>query len=298
MTLSLRQKAILALGAVAFSYALLSVVVRLMNAGFGPFTQVYIRIGLGCLLTAVFFSKKIRFTAFTKITHRDWFFLLLMGTVGYGLSVDFVTLGTLQTKLLDVAVISSTTPFFIFLFSVLILRKPFRSYLFLLVLIAFYGVCLLATRSFIPMLSQFGLGDFYILLFAIGLGFYILGRKMLSNHLNNYEIAVTVMFIAFICSFVTALFARETLSFQAFYNPVALLGLLLGGVLNLVATTLETFGFKHIDAVSGSQLMLLENVFAPLFGFFFYHETILRIEFFGALLVVAGVWFYIKYSGD
>src|SRR6266404_349133 len=121
MALSVKQKAILALCIVAFSYALLSVAVRLMGAGFGPFTQVYLRIGLGCLLTAIFFYKKIRFSRFPRISRRDWLFLLLMGTLGYGLSVDFVTLGTLHTKLLDVAVIASTTPFFIFLFSVVVL---------------------------------------------------------------------------------------------------------------------------------------------------------------------------------
>ena len=104
------------------------------------------------------------------------------------------------------------------------------------------------------------------------------------------------MFIAFICSLVTALFAKETLSLAAFSNPIALLGLFLGGTLNLVATTLETFGFKHLDAVAGSQLLLLENIFAPIFGYFFYHEYILPIEFLGALLVVAGVWMYVKYE--
>src|SRR5579864_4260333 len=104
MQLPLTQRAIFALALVAFSYASLSVVVRLMNAGFSPFTQVYLRIGLGCLLIGVFFFRKIRFQRFFTVSQRDWFFLLVMGIVGYGLAVDFVTLGTLHTKLLDVAV--------------------------------------------------------------------------------------------------------------------------------------------------------------------------------------------------
>lgn len=116
MKFSLKQKAIAALCVVAFSYALLSVSVRLLSTGFGPFTQVYLRIGLGCLLTAIIFYKKIRFAKLLKISPRDWFFLFIMGSIGYGWSVDFVTLGTLHTKLLDVAVIASTTPFFIFSF--------------------------------------------------------------------------------------------------------------------------------------------------------------------------------------
>jgi len=298
MALSVKQKAILALCIVAFSYALLSVAVRLMGAGFGPFTQVYLRIGLGCLLTAIFFYKKIRFSRFPRISRRDWLFLLLMGTLGYGLSVDFVTLGTLHTKLLDVAVIASTTPFFIFLFSVVVLRKAFHSYLLFFLLMAFYGVCVLATKLLLPIFSQFGSGDFFVLLFAIGLGIYIFGRKMLSAYLNNYEIALIVMLIAFLSSFMMAVLVKEPLSIAGFFNPYALLGFILGGVLNLVATTLETFAFRHINAVAGSQLLLLENVFAPLFGYGFYHEIILPVEFFGALLVLAGVWLYIKFGKD
>lgn len=269
-----------------------------MNAGFGPFTQVYLRIGLGCLLTAAFFYKKIRFNRIPKISFHDWLCLLLMGTVGYGLAVDFVTLGTLQTKLLDVAVISSTTPFFVFLFTILILRKPFHKYLLFFLLMAFYGVCVLATKTLLPTISTFGVGDFNVLLFAIGLGFYILGRKMLSSYLNNYEIAVTVMFIAFVTTLIVAIILRQPFSLGGFSNPIALVGLLLGGGLNLTATTLETFGFKHMNAVAGSQLLLLENVFTPFFGFVFYREIIFPVELFGAVLVVLGVWLYTKYTGD
>ena len=298
MHLSLKKKAILALCIVALSYSLLSVSVRLLNAGFGPFTQVYLRIGLGCLLTAIIFNKKIRFSRFSNITKRDWLYLLIMGTVGYGLAVDFVTLGILQTKLLNVAVISSTTPFFIFLFSITFLRKRFRSFLLIYLLMAFYGVCVLATKSFIPVISDFGKGDFYVLFFAIGLGFYIIGRKMLSSFLNNYEIAFLVMGIAFLSSFIVAILAKEPIAINGFYSPYELLGLFLGGVLNLLATNLENFAFKHIEAVAGSQLLLLENIFSPIFGYVFYNEIILPIEFFGSLLVVAGVWLYIKYGGD
>lgn len=298
MHFSLKQRAILALSVVAFSYALLSVVIRLMNAGFGPFTQVYLRIGLGCILTAVVFYRKIHFAKFFTVSKKDWFFLLLMGIVGYGLSVDLATLGTLQTKLLDVSVMASTTPFFIFLFSVIVLRKAFHPFLLFFVVMAFYGVCVLATKSLMPTLTNFGTGDFYVLLFAVGLGFYIYGRKMLSSRLNTYEIAVITMAIASVVSYFVALGFKESVSIAGFFNPSAFFGLILGGVLNLVATTLETFAFKHLNAVAGSQLLLLENIFAPVFGFVFYKEYLLPVEFFGALLVIAGVWLYIRYGED
>jgi len=298
MKFSIKQKAVIALFIVALSYSLLSVVVRLMNSGFGPFTQVYMRIGLGCILTGGIFYKKLHFKKFTKISNKDWLFLLVMGILGYGLSVDFVTLGTLQTKLLDVAVIGSTTPFFIFLFSITVLRRPFHNYLLLFLLMVLYGVCVLAAKTLLPSFNGFGTGDVFILLSAIGFGVYILGRKALSDYLNNYEIAVIVMIIAFVSSLIVALLFREPLSFSGFSSPVGLFGLLLGGILNLTATTFENFAYKHINAVAGSQLLLLENVFTPFFGYIFYQEYILPVELFGALLVIVGVWLYIKYGED
>jgi len=62
---------------------------------------------------------------------------------------------------------------------------------------------------------------------------------------------------------------KESVAINGFLNPAAFFGFILGGILNLVVTTLETFAFKYINAVAGSQLLFLENVFEPIFGFAF-----------------------------
>ncbi|HSX09258.1 MAG TPA: DMT family transporter [Candidatus Saccharimonadales bacterium] len=298
MKLTVQKKAIFALCVVALVFALLNVSVRFSNAGFGPFTQVYLRIGLGLLLTFIFFFKEIRFKNIKKISGKDWIILILMGTLGYGIAVDFVTLGVLHTTLLNAAVIGSTTPFFVFLFNIFALRKKFNSVLLFFLLLTFYGVCVLSTNSLVPRLANFSVGDFYILLFAIGSGFYILGRKFLSDHLNNSEIAILVMSIAFISSLTIAAIVGEPVSFVSFINPVALLGICMGGVLNLLATKLQNFGFIHLNAVAGSQLLLLQNIFAPIFGLLLFSETIIPLEFFGAFVVLAGVWLYIQLAKE
>lgn len=298
MKFSTKQKAIVALCVVALSFALLNVSVRFANTGFGSFTQVYLRIGLGLLLTLIFFYKKISFKKMIKTSKRDLFILFLMGTLGYGIAVDFITLGVLHTSLFNAAVIGSTTPFFLFLFNFFILRKKFHTSLFFFLIISFYGVCVLATNSLLPKFANFSLGDLYVLLFAIGSCFFILGRKFLSDYLNNSEIAVSVMLVAFISSFIIALAAGQQLSVSGFANPLAFLGICLGGVLNLIATKLQNFGFPHLNAVVGSQLLLLQNIFAPIFGFILFQETILPIEFIGAMLVLGGVWLYILKEAD
>lgn len=298
MKLSLKKKAVIALCIVGLSYTLLNVSVRMMELSFSPLTQVYLRIGLGFLLTLLFFSRNIHYPKIKRISRRDWIILLVMGLFGYGLAVIFVTLGVLQTKLLNVAIIASTTPFFVLFFSVMFLRKRVNNLLLLFLLVSFYGVCVIATHSFLPVLTHFGLGELYVLLYAAGIGIYILGRKFLSDQLNNTEISAIVMCFAFITSLLCSLFVGETLSVSSFSNPTALGGLLLGGVLNIIVVRLQNYGFQHLNEVLGSQLLLLENVYAPVIGWFLYQEKILSMELIGAVTVLVGVWAYNQYSHD
>jgi drug/metabolite transporter (DMT)-like permease len=298
MKLSLKKKAVIALCIVGLSYTLLNVSVRMMEVSFSPLTQVYLRIGLGLLLTLLFFSRSIHYHKIKHISRRDWMILLVMGLFGYGLAVIFVTLGVLQTKLLNVAIIGSTTPFFVLFFSVMFLRKRISNLLLFFLLFSFYGVCVIATKSFFPVLTHFGLGELYVLLYAAGIGIYVLGRKFLSDKLNNSEIAAVVMGFAFITSLVCALVARETFSIASFFNPTAFFGLLLGGILNIIVIKLQNFGYQHLNEVTGSQLLLLENVYAPVIGLVLYQERILPIELIGTLTVLVGVWAYNQYSHD
>lgn len=298
MKLPVKTRAIWALVIVGLCVPLLSISVRLMDEGFGTFTQTYLRIGLGFLITLLLLHKHIRFGKISSLSHKDWLLVLLMGSFGYGFVVIFATLGVLHAKLLNVAIIGSTTPFFIILFTIIFLRKriPQRDFFFLL--ISFYGVCVLATRSFLPVFSNFGIGEVYLLFFAAGMGIYIEGRKFLSKKLNNSEITLSVMFIAFVSSFVCALISGESLNFTGFLNPIALSGLILGGFLNFAVTELQNFGYQYVTAVVGSQLLLVQNIFAPILGFIFFHEYVLPIEFFGAWCILMGLILHHHFSKD
>jgi len=298
MKLTLKKQAILALCIVALSFSLLNVGVRMLGTGFSPFTQVYLRTGLGLLLISLIFHKELHPSKIQKISKKDWLILIAMGTLGYGIAVDFVTLGVLHTTLLNASVIGSTTPFFIMLFSIVFLRKSYPLSLLFFVLLTFYGILVMATGSFMPVLNNFGIGDFFVLLYAAGVGVYIFGRKMLSTHLNNSEIAWVVILVACVTALVTAAFAGETLQLSGFLQPLACAGFLMGGALNVVATKLQNFSYPHLNPVIASQLLLLTNVFALIFGYVFYHEIIQPVEFAGAVLVLMGVWACIKQTAD
>lgn len=284
-----KQLAILALIAVAIGFAVLNVGIRLMAIGFEPMTQVWLRLLVALILVIILFRRQIRPRAIASTKLRDWFWLFVMGTVGYSLGVAFVTLGALQAKLINVSVLTSTIPFFVFLYSLVLLRKSTRPRMLVFLLISFVGAAMVATHAFPPTLSNLGMGEIFVLLSAAAFAWYSVGRKLLSNHLNNSEITIIVMTIAFIASLFAAVAMGETFHVSALLNPAVLLGLAIGAGFNIVATQFENFAFQHLNAVVGSQILLIENAVAPLLGYTLYSEVAGPYEAIGAALVIAGV---------
>lgn len=284
-----QRLAIWALVAVAVGYALLNVSIRLMDSGFEPFTQTYLRILFGAILGFFIFRKHIRAKVIKLLPSRDWLVLLLMGVVGYSAGVLFVTLGAINAKLVNVSVLTSTIPFFVAIYAFFVLRKRTSKKLLLLLAVSFVGAAMVATKAFPPVLENIGMGEVFVLLSAAAFAWYSVGRKMLTDRLNNYEIAVLTMAIAAVSSFVVAMAAGEPLNLAAFLDPLVLLGLVIGIGFNIVASLFENFAFQHISVVIGSQLLLLENAIAPALGFLLYHEVFGVYEGLGALLIVGSV---------
>ncbi len=275
---------------VSAAYTLLSIGSRLLAEGFQPMTQVYMRIALATITLIIVFRKKIRWSRITSIPLRDGWILLTMGTIGYSVAVYFVTLGALNAKLANVAIIFASVPFFSYLYAFFFLKKSFDVKLTGLLLISLIGISFVATKSFAPRLETFGAGEWFTLLATATMAWFFVGRKTLSKHLNTEEITVIVMAIAAVSGFILALIRRETFSLTAFANLHVILGLAIGGLMNVIVNPIEIYAFEHLDAVFGSQILLLENVFALLFGYLLYAETITTPELAGGFIVVSSVF--------
>lgn len=283
----------LAVGALVVNsacYIFLAVATRLLSQGFQPLTQVYLRIGLGFLIACLIFRKEIRIPAIRTLKAKDFLPLLLMGVVGYSVAVYFITLAVLNTKLVNIAVINSAIPFFTFIYSYVVFGKSSKRTSLPLVIITVFGVLMVSTKSYIPILSQFGKGEFFALLSTATSAWFFVGRKMVTKKLNNSEILLIVMCIACVSTILLSLLMHEKLILTNIFNGYIALGLLLGGVLNVVANKLEIFAFHHIDATLGSQILMLENVFALIFGYLFYKEVIIMPEIIGGLLILGSVY--------
>lgn len=281
---------ILALIFVAFFYTLLNITVRLMNQGLANMTQVYLRVFLGLLIGMLVFGRKIKLTKLRTVNRRDWFWLLLMGTIAYSVPIYFLTMASLNTKLVNVSVIYAIIPFVVYVYSYFFLKEKIKPMLILLIAVSIYGVAIVSTKKLIPTFSQLNLGDLYAFVAVLFAGFWSLSRKMLSNKLNNQEISLVVMFFAALSGFIIALVKKETLNSQAFFNYQVLLGLCLGSVLNITSTYFENFAFGNINIVIGNQVLMLESLFSLILGLMIYREMVVWPEIVGAGLILVSVY--------
>lgn len=286
---STRTLAIGALVVTAAAYSLLAVSTRLLAEGFMPMTQVYMRVAFGTLVFALLARKQLRWKRLRSIPAKDAWILFSMGTIGFSIAVYFVTLGAINAKLVNVSIIFASVPFFSYLYALLFLKKSINAKLIGLLVFSLIGIMIVSTKSFIPHLTAFEIGEWFTLLATATMAWFYVGRKMLSQHLNTSEITVIVMVIASVSAFIFAIIRRETFELSAFINPHVLLGLAIGSAMNALVNPIELFAFKHLDAVVGSQILLLETIFSLIAGYFIYKELITFPEFVGGCIVIGSV---------
>jgi drug/metabolite transporter (DMT)-like permease len=289
ISFSKKKLAVIGLIVAAFGYSILGVNSRLLSQGFDSMTQVYVRISVGFLLSLFAFRKDIKIKKIRKISKSDLFWLLMMGVVGYSVGVWMITIAVLNSKLVNASAIFATTPFAVYLYSFFLLKEKINPKLIFLLSLAIYGVIIISSKSFIPTFAEFGKGEIFAVLSVITTGWWSVGRKMLSNKLNNKEITVIVMFIAAVSGIIIAMIKGEPLPIQSFTMTPVLIGIAIGAILNFALTFLENFSFQHISAVIGSQILMTSVGFSLILGLIFYQEAISIPELIGVIIIFFSV---------
>lgn len=295
---SKKSQAILALVIAAASFPLFSIGSRLVNEGFAPLTQVALRIGLGFIFAFLIFGKNVRWKMLSTIPKKDWFALLLMGIVGYSISTYFTTLGALNAKLVNVSVIGNLELLFIYLYSIFIFKRQAKLTVFLFIFLTLWGAAIMGTKSFVPILSSFGVGELFVILFAATSALYLIGRQLLSNHLNNTEVTLISMLIAFLSTVFFAMATKEPFIWENFLNKNVLIGLAIGGGLNMIVMPLQNFAYKYLEGVFASQILLSSSLFSLLYGFLLYREIVSMQEVIGGLLIIFSIFVIDKLTSN
>lgn len=263
--------------------------VKVISQTLGPFTQTYSRLLMASVVTVVFFYKKIRLKAFLNASPQTIKWVLLTGVIGFGFKAILLTFGLINTKLLNVSSIDSLTPLVVYFYSLFLFKTKFDIRLLSFILISIYGVLVVSTKSLIPIISQFGIGELFITISLFAGAVSIVGRKVLVGKLNNFEIAAYTYILAGLFVFLlTPIFGERFIFFNL---NVKVSGLLLFSALcSSLGAILINYALTKLEATLVSQILLTKVIFSLALGFILFRELPLTIELLGSGIIALGVY--------
>jgi drug/metabolite transporter (DMT)-like permease len=286
------DKGIAALVAVTATFALLSVLARYLNTDFTILQQVYLRVFAALVIAAVMFRTHIRWNRLSKLPLREWLILAFRGLVSYGVGVVLISKAANMTLIGHVGFIGALP--FVPLLGFLFLKEKATWWKLLFIFGALLGVCLLSVNSPRDLLS-WNTGDLLAIVASLGFAVGYVTRKWHSSALNNHEI--TLLTFLFGGGFVLLLSACIGEGLPHGNVPfIVWIGVIIGGILNVINLLLTNYGFEHVDAVRAGSLLNLESAWGLLFGLVLYHEWPTLLGLVGGLLIVACAVLMNRYS--
>ena len=284
MVLSNKQKGILALIGLAFTYASFGFFTRYLSVSFGFFQQLYLRILAGLVIGFLIFGKNFNFSKLKKITTSEWLLLIFRAAAYYLLGAALFNKAVLLTKISTVAFIGSIPMTAILGFLILKEKTTLKKIFFLT--LSFIGVVIISINSF----SNFswGQGEILALISVFFVSLSIVFRKYQTKLLNNVEITQIQLFIAFIFIFITSSLMKEGLPINNWNGSVFFI-VSIAGLANVLMIFFTNYGFEKVSTIVASNLLTLEMFFAVLFGFLFFREIPSVKEFFGGILILFSV---------
>jgi len=284
MIFSNKQKGILALIGLAFTYASFGFFTRYLSLSFEFFQQLYLRILAGLIIGFLIFGKNFDFSKFKKITLNEWLLLIFRAAAYYLFGAALFNKAVLLTKISTVAFIGSIPMTAILGF--LILKEKVTTKKIFFITLSFIGIMIISISDF----SDFSLGQGEILalmsVFFVSLS--IVFRKYQTKLLNNVEITQIQLFIAFIFIFITSLLMKEGLPINN-WNENVLFIVSTAGLANVLMIFFTNYGFEYVKTSIAANILTLEMFFALLIGLLIYQEIPSLKEILGGVLILFSV---------
>ena len=252
-----------------------------------PFTLLSLRLILGAVtLGAIILIQ--RKPALTKKQLRD---SLLVGFVGYGISLGFQFVGTKLSTASNGALVTSATPAFVLLFAPYFLREKSTPRSVAALIIASLGVIAVIDPRTADFSSPLFLGNLSLLTAALTWALYsVLVRKISSS--ADLLTASMVMLAAGLPS--SVLFSVLEINSQGIGEiTVGIIGgvLFLGIISTALAMFLWNYAFAVLPAAHASLTFFAQPIFGILLGWLFLGEKFSSLFFIGGVAIGIGIAF-------
>ena len=255
-----------------------------------PFTLAFIRFFFAGLI-----FLPIALNKWQKLTTRQWLEILLVGFFGITVNISFFFLGLVKTESINVPIIASSGPVFIYLLSIIFLREKPKLKVLAGMMIALTGVLFIILSPLILDGKKFVMGaiegNLFILLATFGSVLQtVFGRDVLKK-INAIQVsAITFLFgsLTFI-PFIPKEFVNWDISFL---NLAGWTGIIFGIFFSsAIAYFLFYYGISRLKAQEVGIFTYIDPLAAIVVAAPLLHEYPNLFYIFGGILIFGGIYF-------
>jgi len=254
------------------------------NTGaFPPFTQSFIKFSLIFLIIAVaFLFKKIKWVSVEKQDIK-WFLLWILPCsfqpILTFIAFNHMPMGTAYFLIYSTMIMGGILSGKIVFNEKLDIKKIISLFLVFVGLFVIY-------RSDISLINN--IYTFFALLSGLTIGLWNTLSKKVSHKYPEFQMILLDSISAIIIGIIGSIVLSE--SMPSLTNPSPWFWIFLFAVANILASLLLIKGFKSVEAQKGSLILPSEIVFASIFGFLIFKESLpFYVYVGGALILLASI---------
>lgn len=260
-------------------FATLSVFIRMMSQDFTVLQQSYMRVGLAAAIALIIFRGQLSKSLAKSLTPKEWVVYISRASLTYFAGTVLYTYAVRNSELSIVTLISAIPIAGLLAFFMFREKFPLSSMPFLMLSIA--GLFILTGASFDITFEQ---GIIAAVLSHIAFGIGYLMARFHSPKRSNYETTVIILLFGWIPSLVLSIAFHEPLPSQI--SVASMIGLVGGAMSAVLGLYLTNYVFRNLRAYVAGNLLLLEILWAVLFGVVLYGEPVTIPILIGGLLIV------------
>lgn len=277
----MRYKGYILLGITIMIFSTLEVVTSTLKGIINPLQLTFIRFLIGGVTLLPFVIAKKE-----KITRKDYIFFLGLGILNIFVSMGALQLSVSYGKASTAAILVSSNPIFVMLFSAIFLKEKVSGDKIACILFGIAGILLIVYKGNVGGDTVASL--LYGFVASLTFGLYTVLGKLKSEGVSSITM-ISLSSIFGSLFYIPVLFAYHI---PVFYIPqgtiikVLYLGIFLSGVAYI--TYMEAL--KILTASKGAMVFFLKPVLASALAIFFLGETLHTKTIIGMLLVLVGIF--------
>ena len=250
-----------------------------------PFALLSLRLILGVLCLALILAFNTKWT-FSK---RQTIEALLVGFIGYGISLGLQFTGTKLSTASNAALVTSASPVFILLFGVWILSERVTRNRVIALLLASFGVVAVVDPRTLIFGGDEVLGNFILIGAALTWGLYSVLIKRISQDSSILEVSMYAFLGGLPLSMTAAGFEGHLIVWHAISAGVIAGILYLGIISTALAMYLWNYALANLEAGIVSLLFFAQPIVGASLGAIFLGEKLDLGFWVGSALISAGL---------